>query len=273
MMTALRSTILLAAIASTCPALGYAQDAEEDPTEGRGPQLLAEAQAHENEGRFALAAGRYLDLYGVMSEVNHPRAPVALWSAANALNELPGREEEAIDLLRRFLDESTALTDDERIRDWRSMAVTMIDELEARAPAEPSVQLDEPLGEPTAAPEEQSSGGGTSPVGPVLLGVGGAVLVAGLVVVGVAFAQDQDLRSRCPTQVGCDPAIPHDEVTATRTLGIAGDVMWIAGAAIALTGLVLTFVLDEGGDGGSGTALQLEGALGGALATLRWRFQ
>lgn len=230
---------------------------------------LQEAEAHEQGGRPALAAERYLEAYDLMRRAQMRNAPLVLWNAGHQLAQVPGREREAIDVIRRFLSESTPLADEmAQVRDWRSRALSELDELEARAT--PSSELAEPTGETES---ETSSGGGISPIGPIVMGIGGAALIPGLIVVGVAFAQDQDLRSRCPTQVGCDPAIPDDDVESTRNLGIAGDVTWIAGAAVALTGLVLTLVLEETDDDEPGTAFQLQGAPGGAVATLQWRLQ
>ncbi len=249
-----------------------AQDVDE-ATRLRARRIMEEAQAHEEAERHALAGERFLDLYGVMSEAGLARAPVALWSAGYNLARVPGRGQEASETLRRFLVESAPLSQDQEVAGYRAEAATLIAELDARRAADPSADLQDPSGDGAAGEAGAGSGGGVSPVGPVVLAVGGAVLVAGLITVGVAFAQDQDLRSRCPSQVGCDPAMA-DEVDATRALGIAGDVLWIVGAAAAVAGLVLTLTLEDGGDGDAASAaLQLRGTPGGAVAALQWRIQ
>ena len=94
-------------------------------------------------------------------------------------------------------------------------------------------------------------------------------MISGLVMVGVAYGQDQDHIGACPDRVGCDEAL-RSEVDATRGLAIAGDVVWITGAAIAATGLVLTFVLQEGASSDR-ASLELRGSPGGGYASLRWR--
>jgi len=245
--------------------------AQEDATE-RARRILAESQAHHEAGREALAAEGYLQLYEALREIGRAGAPVALWNAGNALAEVPGRERDAIATLRRFLDESTILTDDPQIRTWRSTAVGLIAELEARAP-QSGQDLGEPDGsgaeEPTPPPTSQGSS--VSPVGPVLLGVGGATLIPGLILAAVGLIQNQDLINRCPERVGCDDTVISD-AEATRTLGIAGDVLWIVGASVAIAGLVLTLTLEDDADGERVEA-QLEGVHGGGVASLRGRFQ
>lgn len=191
-----------------------------------------------------------------MSEVNHPRAPVALWSAANALNELPGREEEAIDLLRRFLDESTALTDDERIRDWRSMAVTMIDELEARrGPRAMETEAEAVPPELNVDIDAQHDEGSISPVGPIVLGIGAASVLAGIITGSVALEEGDSLRAECGGST-C-PSSEQDRIAQVTALSNTTDGLLFGGAAVAAAGLVLTLVLREGGDEEAPTAAML----------------
>ncbi|MFK7990443.1 MAG: hypothetical protein AB8I08_30760 [Sandaracinaceae bacterium] len=105
MTTTRTNTLILvgALLAALAPSAVRAQD------DDQARSLLAEAQGHEDEERYALAGQRYLELYDVMEGAEMERAPVALWSAGNALSRVPGQEREAIDALRRFLDTSSAL--------------------------------------------------------------------------------------------------------------------------------------------------------------------
>lgn len=120
---------------------------------------------------------------------------------------------------------------------------------------------------PSSSPE---STGSISPIGPIVMGVGGAALIAGLVLVGVAGAQDADLLERCPDRVGCDESLRQD-VEATRSLAVAGDILWIAGAVVAVGGLVLTFALPSDEQQPVQTAIR--GVPGGGLASVSWRLQ
>src|SRR5690606_12625608 len=89
-------------------------------------------RAHVEAERWALAAEAYRELYDFSREHGAPQAPIALWNVGLALLRVPGREAEARDAFQRFLDESTTLTDDPQVRDWRSTALEHIAELEAR---------------------------------------------------------------------------------------------------------------------------------------------
>jgi hypothetical protein len=266
------SLLLLLLLAVGFPGAARAQEPT-DAARDEARRLLAEAEAHEDAGRHALAAERYLDMYDVMRGAGMERAPIALFSAGRTLAQVPGREAEARDTLRRFMSESTTLTEDPQVRDWRSGAASLIDELEARTAAAQEGDGTSPeLGEPgvRSGPAEGSGAGQISPVGPVVLGLGGAVLIPGLIIIGVAYSQDQNLIARCPARVECDAAM-RSEVPDTRSLGLVGDVLWIAGAGVAILGLVLTFVLEEGG--GEQAEVRLQGTPGGGLVSLRWRYQ
>jgi hypothetical protein len=250
--TLITSAILCALLALASPSA----QAQDDATETRARQLLAQAQAHYDGGRKALAAQTYLELYELLREAGHPRAPIALWNAGNTLTDVPGRERDAIETLRRFLDESTALTDDQDVRDWRSEAVSLIDELEARVGPEPHGAATEQLSEPAedarvAEPPDDMSGeeggGGISPIGPIVLGVGIATAAVGGVLGALALVRDGELAGRCAERTCLDT--PENRATnhEMRTLSIAADAMLVAGGLIAIGGIALVLVLNDGG--------------------------
>ncbi|MEZ4336552.1 MAG: tetratricopeptide repeat protein [Sandaracinaceae bacterium] len=101
-------------------------------------------------------------------------------------------------------------------------------------------------------PQAPSGGGSISPVGPILLGVGGAALIAAAIVGGAAVAQSDSVRSMCSG--GVCPGDLRDDADGVESLAIATDVLWVSGLLIAGTGLVLTLVLTEGGDDTAATA-------------------
>lgn len=258
--------LLLTAIASTVSA----QDASE-----RARQAFAEGRAHEDEGRPALAAQRYLEAYELMREAGSEDAPLVLWNAGEQLSHVPGREQEAIDTIRRFLHESTALADEaSQVRDWRSRALARLDELEARVPVSQGAEgLSTPETDEPHRPPEEDGGESLSPIGPIVMGAGGALLVPGLIIAIVGLVQNQEHINDCPDRVECADMMPAAaDVEATRNLGLAGDVLWIAGASVAVVGLVLTLTLTESsGDGGA--EAELRGVPGGGIASLRVRVQ
>jgi len=272
-MTSIRTTLLpfVSALAlALAPLSVHAQD------EARARALLAEAQGHEDEERYVLAAQLYLELYDVMEEAELARAPVALWSAGNALSQVAGQERRAIDALRRYLDTSSALASgDEQIREWRAMSEPLIEELEARAPSENepggsgSERLDPPEGVPTQAGEEAAVGESVSPIGPIVLGVGGAALLTGIVVGAVSLSMDSSFRGACDDLTRCTPALrpQYDEMRAFST---AADVLMVAGGAVVVLGLVLTLMVTE--PGGESVSASAACSPDGCLATARGRF-
>ncbi|MBZ0118836.1 MAG: PEGA domain-containing protein [Sandaracinaceae bacterium] len=123
-------------------------------------------------------------------------------------------------------------------------------------------QLATALGDPSGA---RGGGGGMSPIGPIVLGVGGAAVVVGIILGAVASSQDGTLRSMCPTLMGCDESL-RGLNDSTHALGAGADGLWIAGAVIAAVGLVLTFTVTEGSSTTATAACNGQGCSG----TLRW---
>jgi hypothetical protein len=151
--------------------------------------------------------------------------------------QVPGRDSEAREIIERFLDESTHLGADAEIARFRAEAPARIAEIDARVATGPREE-DPPHD------ETPSTNGGISPIGPIVLGVGGALIVAGLVLGGVALSSDSDFEDMCPTRMNCAESSRSTYDNATTLAGIA-DGMWIGGAVIGAVGLVLTFVLDD----------------------------
>ncbi|MCZ7677818.1 MAG: hypothetical protein M5U28_03175 [Sandaracinaceae bacterium] len=209
--------------------------------------------AHVEAERWALAAEAFRQTYELGREYNVPQAPIGLWNMGLALMRIPGREAEAIDIFRRFLDESTTLTDDAEIRDWRSTAVEHIAELEARiGSGEASTEegREEDAGEhvdETAADAQPvpSGGGGISPIGPIVLGAGILGLGIGAVLGALALVDDGALNTRCGGTACPDTAENHGTYSEMWSLAAASDVALIVGGLAAVTGLVLSIVLRE----------------------------
>lgn len=214
------------------PALAQEQEEPDQAARTEARRFFREGQAHDDAGRPALAARAYLSMYEVMRQAGLPRAPLALYSAGRSLAQVSGRETEARDTLQRFLTESTPLTEDAEVRDMRSAALEQITELEARAG--------------TTSPPPQAAaaaGGGISPVGPILLGVGSAAVLAGIITGAVALVEGDGLRATCGGST-C-PETQRERVSSVRTLSNVTDGLLIGGGLAALTGLVLTLVLRE----------------------------
>ena len=89
-----------------------------------------------------------------------------------------------------------------------------------------------------APPASKASGVRT--FGFVVLGLGGASLVAGGVTGALTLTTQSDLATKCPNHV-CGPE-SHDELTMANTLALVSTVTFIAGGVLAVTGLVSVLV-------------------------------
>jgi len=212
------------------PFAAAAQDDDPRVTEARRHFELGDE--HFEAGRFALAAEEFQRAFGLMREAQHPNAPLVLFNVGRSMEEL-GRDDEARDAYREFL---AARPDNDELVDNARERLARLG------------------GDPPPPPGGDSGGGSISPVGPVLMGVGGAALVTGLILGGVGLARDGEVGEACPGRAGC-PESARGAYDDAQTLTLAGDILWISGAVIAATGLVLTLVLTDGGDDESSASL------------------
>lgn len=230
----------------------------------QGRQLQSEARAHVDAERWALAAQTYRQVYDLGREHGLAQAPLALWNVGLALMRIPGREVEARDAFRQFLDESTALTEDPQVRDWRSTALEHIAELDARIGPPSEEEGENEAGEGEAEPNEvqapATSGGGISPVGPVVLAAGVIALGVGGVFGALALTAESSLAERCGGLACLDTPQHRGAYDEMRTFGVVADVMLIVGGLAAITGTILTFTLTEGGGTTASAVLRPGGA-------------
>ncbi len=82
-----------------------------------------------------------------------------------------------------------------------------------------------------------------SPIGPVVLGFSGAMLVAAAILGGVVLAQDEGLVAMCGD--GRCPGSARSQADDIARLALTADILMLGGGALAITGLVLTLVLRE----------------------------
>ncbi len=92
------------------------------------------------------------------------------------------------------------------------------------------------------AADTASSGGGIWVPGLIIAGGGALVAIAGAVTGGLALSA-----------AGSAPNATGSEADDARTLALVTDILIPTGAAIAVAGLILTFLIQDGGD--SGTAI------------------
>ncbi|MEM9190230.1 MAG: hypothetical protein AAGF12_13680 [Myxococcota bacterium] len=270
---------LTTALSAVAPSVAHAQsdplgpsvaapaDAVADAARVQARRLLAEAQVHEQEGRFGLAAERYFEMHQVMLRAALERASIALYSAGIALEQIPGREVDARNALQQFLDASTTLTEDPQVRDWRSDALEHVAELNARlGPPPASTQVAEVSEHLDRSEGAEPVEGGVSPVGPIVLAIGGAALIAGSVVGIVALGKTRDFEDACGDLAQCPVALRplYDEAQAYR---LATDVLLGTGLAITATGLLLALFVSHSHTGGPSVAVSCDASFCGATVS------
>ena len=126
----------------------------------------------------------------------------------------------------------------------------------------------EGTGDDGGATASTDAGGGISPVGPVLLGVGGAALIGGVIAGLVVLDRDGQLEDVCGDDDRC-PSSAEAIADERRTLAAVTDALLIGGGVVAATGLILTLVLRTGGDD---PAASVGCTQRGCVARLRGRF-
>ncbi|MFK7984462.1 MAG: hypothetical protein AB8I08_00395 [Sandaracinaceae bacterium] len=115
----------------------------------------------------------------------------------------------------------------------------------------------------TSTPAESSGGGGLWVPGFIIAGAGGAFIVVGAVLGGVALGEQGGLEEEfnCDADGVCDPGA-EEAASSGAALAGAADGMLFGGLAVAATGIVLAFVLAESGDDVSaGAACTSDGCL------------
>ncbi len=217
-----------------------------------GQQARDEAQAAFARGEelfshddFARAEAEFRRAYDLMR--GHPNQPLILVNIGRSVEQQGGRDSEALALYEQMLAETSELAEqNEGARDARRIAQERSAALHARG---------------------VTSGGSISPIGPVVLGVGAAVAIAGAIVGGLALAERESVLSTC-VDSRCPPDVERD-AAGIEELALAADALLFGGLAIAATGLILTLVL-PGSD-----RMQASASCGPTrcYATLEGRFQ
>jgi len=238
------------------PSLAAAQAAADGSDPAR--QAFEEGRAHFDDGRFLLAAEAFERAYGLMREGGMPNAWMILFNVGTSLDEIRGREQDARDAYAGYLEGALAAEDQTGARialvQSRIRELDLRLEVAARAGAGPGTDAT-----PTTT---------MSPVGPIVLGGGGAILLAAAITAGVLAAENDALLATCTD--GVCPASSRAQAESVHGLAIATDVLWISGAVAAGTGLVLTLLLRDtheappavsAGCGPTGCGIQVRGTL------------
>lgn len=191
--------------------------------------------------------------------------PLIYLSIANAYERL-GEAEEALDYLQRWREKAPRREHEEldgrieslqrRVDDDKAQEERRKRKEEERL-AEEKARLERERQEDRTklAQEEQSeSSDAWTIVGWSMVGTGGAAVIAGLVMDGVAAARRPSEEEAClngDAGLLCRDAL-RDDIEASNRLAIAGDVTWIVGGLIAAGGVVLLLTLPDGDEDSPG---------------------
>jgi hypothetical protein len=207
----MRIRTLLACALVTVPTLAQQPTPQLQEAERIFHQGEVDYEAH----RYALAAEEFERAYGLMG--THPRAFMVLYNVGMSLEELPGREADAIARLEQFLREVNP--NDPEARQMIETAQRDLRELRARSPA----------------------GGAELPlVGMIVAASGIGALVAGAIMGGLVLSTDGQIAGMCTN--GVCPISVRGLAQQRQDFAVATDVLMISGLAISIGGAVVSLI-------------------------------
>jgi tetratricopeptide (TPR) repeat protein len=241
----------------------------------RPPAAKPEAKNNEakklfDDGAAAYTQGNYeaaIDAWSKAYEIS--KKPLIFESIANAYERL-GEAKKAREYLSKWRD--VAPKDEQDLLDARiknlDARVIRDEELETarKVEAEKAGRAEEERNRQRAP----GGGGGTSVPGVVLIGVGGAAVAVGVtldIIAGIRRPAPDTACKTVSTGQICK-ASSRDAISSSNTLALAGDILWIVGAAAAVGGaaLVITHKPPAGKEGTAPTATWIAPAGAGFIA-------
>lgn len=254
-----KALIVGAAIAVVLPAGALAQDPQPNAQEAmqgggmteerqlddmRAREHFRVATAYYDEGRFVEAAQQFQEAYELS------RRAQLLYNAYIAWREAH-RSEEAANALETYLAETPDAPDrvnlEARLAELRRAVAAEAEREQRLTEAERQAEANRIAAEEAERARRQAVS--QPEIWPwIVLGVGGAAVIAGAVVGGLALDQATSLSSECPGNL-CPPTTDLDERRGNAQLlaGVA-DGLLIGGGVVAATGLVLSLLFGLGGD-------------------------
>ena len=198
-----------------CLAASSASAQDESPQVREARMHFDLGTQHYEEADYALSLQEFQRSYEIMRQINHRNAGLVVFNIARCYSRL-NRDREAMQAYQRFLDEAPPDAPQ------RADAESELRELRAR---------------------EALGGGGISPVGPIIAAVGGAAIIAGAIVGGLALAADAEAAEGCID--GHCPVENAARADEAQLLANVADGLLFSGLGIAAVGVVLIFVLPE----------------------------
>lgn len=230
---------------------GVAAMRREELSDEAAMSLFNAASSLYEAGRFLDAAQQFEAAYELS-----PR-PSLLFNAYLAYRDA-GRNESAVRALSGYLENSPNAPDAERLTN-RLAAMRESADQEAASEAEGAAERERLAAEAAAAEQraeeerlraeeerlraEEAEQRRPSAVGIILAAAGGAAVVASIATAVVANNRFANLENDCPTQFCSTSANFEETAPKVRRMQRTTDVLLFGGAALAITGIVLTFVL------------------------------
>lgn len=237
--------------------------AKPEPKNNEAKKLFDDGAAAYTQGNYEAAIDAWSKAYEISKK------PLIFESIANAYERL-GEAKKAREYLAKWRD--VAPKDEQDLLDARiknlDARVIRDEELETarKVEAEKSGRAEEERNRQRAP----GAGGGTSVPGVVLIGVGGAAVAVGVTLDIIAGIRRPAPDTACKTldagQI-CKSS-SRDAISSSNTLALAGDILWIVGAAAAVGGaaLVITHKPPAGKEGTAPTATWIAPAGAGFMA-------
>jgi tetratricopeptide (TPR) repeat protein len=265
--------LLLSAMPAHAQSMSQATTQEQDMDDVRARAAFRLGSQYYDQGQFAEAAAEFERAYGLSGRAQLLyNAYIAYRDArddANAIRTLRGYLSGVPDAPNHANLEARLAAMERGLEEQREREERVLAEAEqARRDAEDA----ERRAEQAAQPRVREVEGEVWPW--AVLGVGGAMVVAGAITGGVALAQRGQLDSECQMQL-----CPADFDLAGRrstieSLAITTDVLLFGGGVLAATGLVLGLVLGPRTEALSEPAPVAMGCSAtGCFATVRGEFQ
>ena len=240
---------LCAALAVFCPAVAFAQA---DAAEESARHHFRLGQAHYESGAFLEAAHEFEQSF---EQSGRPELLFNIYVSYRDAND----DERARDALRGYLD----AVPDAPERSLLRGRLAALDRTLGDGSGSTEGESDSPDGQgngrtggaadsatasgASAGGMASEGGGGLSPVGFIVGGVGAAMLIAGAVTGGLAISASDELAEMCPT-MRCPAGYDHASVASTGSaMAVTTDVLIPVGAAALVAGVILIIVLQEGG--------------------------
>lgn len=238
-----RRASLVGSLCAAALVLAPAAPASAQPR--KPPPAKPEAKNNEakklfDDGAAAYTQGNYeaaIDAWSKAYEIS--KKPLIFESIANAYERL-GEAKKAREYLSKWRD--VAPKDEQDLLDARiknlDARVIRDEELETarKVEAEKAGRADQKRGKPS-----KGGGSSTSVPGVVLVGVGGAAIIAGVtldIIAGIRRPAADTACAKASDGQICK-ASSRDAIQSSNTLALAGDILWIVGAAAAAGGAAL----------------------------------